>query len=111
MSNTIQFPEDYKKYRRFKGDNLQPWILIEQKVSKELLDAITNQYPWHDNIYPFAICGGTDDVAVFAIKDTKTVVRIIHLATSKGLEIDGEYESFSDWLLVAMKTTIAFIKA
>jgi len=111
VSNTIQFPEDYKKYRRFKGGNLPPWIFIEQKDFKESLDAITNQYPWHDNIYPFAICGGTDDVAVFAIKDTKTVVRIIHLATSKGLEIDGEYESFSDWLLVAMKTTIAFIKA
>jgi hypothetical protein len=110
MSNTIQVPDDYKKYRQFKGGDLPPWIFIEQKDFGESLRAITSQYPWHDNIYPFAICGGTDDVAVFASKNKKIVVRIIHLATSKGHEVDGEYESFSDWLLMAVKTTVDFIK-
>ncbi len=88
---------------------MPPWMFTDQKESSSIMEAVTSQYPWHKNIYPFAVCGGTDDVAVFALKDFKTIVMVIHLNTSKGLEIDKEYNSFSDWLLAAIKTTVSFI--
>src|SRR5436189_6043950 len=100
MWKPFELPSDYSRFIKFKGGDIPPWTLIRGENSQKMSEALKKDFPSHSATYPFALRSDSEDVAAFE-KDRsgKIVVRVIHLGTPPGTEIDSEYESFCDWLV------------
>ena len=104
MEPELEPPEDYRSFVRHKGGNIPPWLLLTDAERISIAQTISQQYPWHDHSLPFAL---TDErVAVFAKRGNQIIVRILRLASSKGREIEGEYDTFRDWLRAAVEEAV-----
>ena|SRR5881394_4061965 len=107
MEAEFEPPEDYRTFVRHKGGNIPPWFLLTDTERISMAATIIEQYPWHTNCLPFAL---TDErVAVFAKRGNEIIARVLRLASSKGREIDGEYDTFRDWLRAAVEDAVLML--
>jgi hypothetical protein len=111
MFNNILLPSDYQKFKAHRSGNIPPWEFLEGSEIEEVTAAIKSAHPWYENILPFAMRMDSEDFAFFEqTKDDKIIIKVLHCGTSREDELDGEYSSFSDWLLDAAKAAKYFLQ-
>lgn len=98
MLDRTLIPQTFHPFLHGGHTALRKWNLIPEAEAEAVASAIQKEYPWHKDFFPFAERFDTEDTAVFFRKGNFIGVRIIHSGSSKNFEIDGEYDSFEEFL-------------
>jgi hypothetical protein len=98
----VQVPEGYVKLLRTGAREFSPYyIIVDPEFSASYNLHLAERYP-HLTLFMFAKRGDNDTIATFS-KDAPGKVILINDFSTKGYELDGEFESFWDWFDIMIK--------
>ncbi len=107
MATPFKLPKEYLWFVSNEG-NIPPWILTDETTRLLCKQSIQSQYPGWDDVYPFAF--SNEDVAIFCEGASGPTVKVLHLGTTPGSEVDSEFSNFTDWFLFAAKSTAEMMR-